>query len=78
VDQLYLVFLVPVDAETYVGFKIHISARGKLVARDRSVLDSANSTTVVNNLDHSLFCQYSIKLHGIPVSSSKDLFIYKS
>jgi hypothetical protein len=74
VDQSDLEFVIPGDGETYVDLDIHMSVRGKLVARDGSALDSTDSTTVVNNLLHSLFSQCSFSLNGFSVSSSKDLY----
>jgi hypothetical protein len=73
VDQADLNFVTPVNAETCVDLDIHISVRGMLVAHVGSALDSADSTTVVNNLLQPLFSQCSITLNGASVSSSKDL-----
>ena len=53
--QSVLVFVTSGDAETYFDLDIHLSVRGKLVAQVGSALDPANSTSVVNNLLHSLF-----------------------
>jgi hypothetical protein len=57
---------------------IHMSVRGKLVAHDGAALDPADSTTVVSNLHHSLFSQWSVTLNGVSVSLSKDLYNYRA
>jgi hypothetical protein len=77
VDQSDLEFVIPGDAETYVDPDIHMSVRGTLVAQDGTALESTDSTTVVNNLIHSLFSQCSVSLNGVSVSSSKDLYNYR-
>jgi hypothetical protein len=77
VDQSDLEFVIPGDAETFVDFDIHLSVQGKLVAQDGSALECTDSTTVVNNLLHSLFSQCSVSLNGVSVSSSKDLYNYR-
>jgi hypothetical protein len=77
VDQSDLEFVIPGDAETYVDLVIHMSVLGKLVAQERSALESTDNTTVVNNLLHSLFSQCSVSLNGFSVSSSKNLYNYK-
>jgi hypothetical protein len=78
VDQSDLEFVIPGDAETYVDLDIHMSVRGKLVGRDGSALESTDSTTVVNNLLHSLFSQCNVSLNGVSVSSSKDFYNYRA
>jgi len=51
-----------------------MSVRGVLVVQEGSTPDAADSTTVVNNLQHSLFSQYSVTVNGFSISSSKDLY----
>jgi hypothetical protein len=49
---------------------------GKLVTQDCSVLDQADTTTVVNNLPHSFFRQCSVTLNGVLVLTFKNLYTY--
>jgi hypothetical protein len=78
VDQSDLEFHIPSDLETYVDLGIHLSVRGKLLAHDGSTPDAADSTSVVNNLLHSLLSQCSVTLNEVSVSSSKDLYNYRA
>jgi hypothetical protein len=78
VDQSDLEYVIPGDSETYVDLNIHMKIRGKLVRPDGSNLDSDDSTSVVNNLLHSLFSQCSVTLNGVSVSASKDLYNYRA
>jgi len=78
VDQSDLEFDIPGDAKTYVDLDIHMSVLGKLVAQDGSALEKTDNTTLVNNLLHSLFSQCNVTLNAVSVSSSQDLYNYKS
>ena len=48
--------------------------RGKLVHADGTNLHSDDSTSVVNNLLHSLFSQCTVTGNGVSISASKDLY----
>jgi len=74
VDQSDLEFVIPGEAETYMYLDIHMSVRGKLMSQDDSALVPNDSTTVVDNLFHSLFNQCSVTLNVVSVSTSKDLY----
>ena len=78
VDQSDLELAIPGDAETYMNLDIHMSMRQRLVALEVSSLHPEDSTTVVNNLLHSLFIQCSVTLNGVSVSSSKDFYNYRA
>jgi hypothetical protein len=72
-DQSDVEFVISCDTEMYVDLDIHISLRRKLVVHDGSSLEPANSTTVVNNLFHSLYCQCNVTINGVSISSFKFL-----
>jgi hypothetical protein len=72
VNQSDFEFDIPGDTETYVNLNIHMSVRGKLVVQYGCIMDQADTTTVVNNLLHSLFnkwrliIQEILHLQGVP------------
>jgi hypothetical protein len=53
VDQSDLEFFIPSNAKTKMDLDVHMSVTRKLLAREDSALNAADSSTVVNLL-HSL------------------------
>ena len=52
--------------------------RAKLTSVDGKDLDSTDFTATANNLLHSLFTQFSITLNGTTITTTSDLYQYRS
>jgi len=70
VEQIDLEFLIPGDSDTYIDLDIKIYARGKMVSSSGKEVDLTDTTTVANNLLHSLFSQCTVMVNGVPVTQS--------
>ena len=57
VDQNDLEFLKSSDSDTYIDLDIKFDIKGKLVSSSGKDVDLTDTTTLANNLLHSLFSQ---------------------
>jgi len=78
VDQSDLEFLIPDEKETYMDLNIRLFVRGKLTAAEGKSLEETDHTGVINNFFHLLFSQCSLTLNGTTITSTTELYQYRS
>jgi len=76
--QRDLEFLITADNDTYINLDNKLYIRGKLVSGNGKDLDNTDFTAVTNNFLHSLFCQCSNTLNGVPITQAGELYQYRS
>jgi hypothetical protein len=67
-DQNDLEVLVPGDSDTYIDLDTKLFVLGKQVSSTGKDVDLSDHTGVTNNVLHSMFDQYNIKLNDVNVT----------
>jgi hypothetical protein len=75
--QNELEIVIPGDSDTYIDLDIKLYVRGKLVSGSGNDVDLTDTTSVANNLLHSLFSQCTVTLNRVPVTQSHEHYNYQ-
>jgi len=78
VEQNDLEFLIPGDSDTYVDLDIKLYVRGKIFSSSRKDVDLTDTTSVTNNILHSMYSQCTVMLIGVPVTQLHEHYNYRA